>query len=431
MKKTLLIIFLILLFGALGYFIYVNYIGDKEKKLVVENEIVDITEYYIYGNHLGMKGSLTLSPEFDDSFEGVKLVLYNGEDHEIDIEHTEEDDKIDFYLSEKINDGLYLDDIERGKYYLFLRLEYTVKEEGKEDKTTYKYYRLNNTTKYETVEYYTLSKYNNVILINSNNDYSTMMMNIEENNSKTDIADITIDPGHGGMDGGGASGKYLEKNFTISISNKLKKELEKLGLKVEMTHDGTMTTNELLDEYNDGGRAVIPNEVKSKYTLSIHINKNTSPNVRGLEVYTPANINYDLAKSFADNITSYTGLDYSSNRTFKMYDGVYTHNFTESEVANSLAGYEEKGYTPYNVTTSSNYLYMIRETGGFMTGAYVDNGNPEKVGVNPYYDSNIGNESYLLELGYISNSHDLDILLNNEDKYVSAIVLSMKEELGL
>ena len=32
------------------------------------------------------------------------------------------------------------------------------------------------------------------------------------------------------------------------------------------------------------------------------------------------------------------------------------------------------------------------------------------------YNSNIGNETYLLELGYISNSNDLDILLNEEDK---------------
>ena len=36
-----------------------------------------------------------------------------------------------------------------------------------------------------------------------------MMFNIIENKDK-DIYDITIDPGHGGMDGGGASGDYKE-----------------------------------------------------------------------------------------------------------------------------------------------------------------------------------------------------------------------------
>ena len=74
---------------------------------------------------------------------------------------------------------------------------------------------------------------------------------------------------------------------------------------------------------------------------------------------------------------------------------------------------------------------MIRETGGIMTGAYIDDSNPEEVGVNKYYNSNIGNETYLLELGYISNLDDLNNLLEKEDQYVEAIVTAIKEELGL
>ena len=150
--------------------------------------------------------------------------------------------------------------------------------------------------------------------------------------------------------------------------------------------------------------------LKSKYTFSIHINKSGSSKVKGIELYTPSDINYDLAKDIVNNITSNTSLGYSSNRLYKKFDGIYTHNFTESEVRSAIDGYDEKNYKHYNVTTKSNYLYMIRETGGFMTGAYVDSSNPDKVGVNPYYDSNIGNESYLLELGYISNSTDVNTL---------------------
>lgn len=66
-----------------------------------------------------------------------------------------------------------------------------------------------------------------------------------------------------------------------------------------------------------------------------------------------------------------------------------------------------------------------------MTGAYIDDSNPEEVGVNKYYNSNIGNETYLLELGYISNLDDLNNLLEKEDQYVEAIVTAIKEELGL
>ena len=63
---------------------------------------------------------------------------------------------------------------------------------------------------------------------------------------------------------------------------------------------------------------------------------------------------------------------------------------------------------------------MIRETGGIMTGAYVDDRNEEQEG-NDYYNSNIGAEAYLLEMCYLSNSKDMEILDQEKDKYISAI----------
>ena len=426
MKKLIGIIFGIMVLGLGGYFVYVNYIKEEVPKKIVEEEKAYISDYYVYGNHLNMTGFLEIN---DKSYKEIKLTMYNGEDKDIDLLAEIKDNKVNFYLSEYVNEGLYLDEIERGTYYLFLKLIYDDSE--KEDKDIVKYYVLSNDTEYKDVTYYTLSKFNNKIVIDYINDYETMAFNVVENKDKG-IYDITIDPGHGGMDGGGSSNDYKETDFTMSISKKVKESLESAGVKVKLTHDeGDLSSNDVLDEYNEHGRAVIPNEVKSKYTFSIHINKNVSSKVRGIEVYTPKGITYDLAKSLADNITSYSGLGYSSNRIYKMYDGVYTHNFTESEIASSLQGYEDKGYKPYNVTTNSNYLYMIRETGGYMTGAYIDDSNSSKVGVNPYYNSNIGNETYLLELGYISNSSDVDILLNSEDEIVNAIADAIKKELGI
>ena len=113
----------------------------------------------------------------------------------------------------------------------------------------------------------------------------------------------------------------------------------------------------------------------------------------------------DLVKQIVDN----SSIQYSNRKTFKMFDGIYTHNFTEAEIQNAMEGYANKNYEPYEVTTNSSYLYMIRETGGIMTGAYVDNRNEEQTG-NDYYNSNIGAEAYLLELSYISNQEDLNII---------------------
>ena len=204
-----------------------------------------------------------------------------------------------------------------------------------------------------------------------------------------------------------------------------------MKLKVKLTHDEKdLANDETLDEYDTHGRAVIPNEVKSKYTFSIHINTNTSKNVKGVEVYTPANINYDLASSIADSIVNNTKLSYSTNKLYKVSDGVYTHNFTESEIESAKKSAREKNRNIYNITTNSNYLYMIRETGGFMTGAYVDNRNKAKVGENPYYDSNIGNEAYLIEVAYMSNQNDLDILLNSINVIADSISNAIKEEIN-
>ena len=427
MKKLIKVVFILLILVLLGYFIYVNYIKEVIPKKETEEELASISEYFIYGNHLNIKGSLEIT---DKNYQSIVLTLYNGKDKDIKVNTEIEDNKINFNTSKYINEGIYLDDLERGTYYLFLKLTYENPEE--QEKPIEKYYILKNETNYKETTYYTLSKYNNKVLINSQNDYGTISFNIEENKTNDDIYDITIDPGHGGMDGGGSSGDYKETDFTMDISKKIKSNLEEAGLKVKLTHEeDELTKNDILDEYNEHGRAVIPNEVKSKYTFSIHINKNTSSKVRGVEVYTADNVNYDLAKSLAENITTETELDYSSNKLYKVYNGVYTHNFTEQEISSSLKGYEEKNRVPYNVTTNSNYLYMIRETGGYMTGAYVDDSNPDSVGVNPYYNSNIGNESYLLEIGYISNSKDLEILLKSKEKVADAISEAIKAELGL
>ena len=102
MKKIIITIGVLIVLGFLGYFIYVNYI-NKVPKITPEPEKVSVEEYYMYGNHFNIKGTLELS---DKSYEDIKLTLYNGEDKDFDIEVDSEDNKINFYTSEEINEGL-------------------------------------------------------------------------------------------------------------------------------------------------------------------------------------------------------------------------------------------------------------------------------------------------------------------------------------
>lgn len=411
MKKIFLLVFVLIL-GFGGYILYDTYFKEKPiPKLTIEEISFNVDKYYIYGTHLNLEGSLELNKD-------LFLILYNGNFLYFNL--IKENDK--YIISNLNNDGLYLDNIPNGKYYLFVAYKY--QDEDGNDK--YKYYALNNNTEYPETIYYTMSNYDKKIIINSEEEYPTMILEVIENKDE-DIYDIVIDPGHGGMDGGAASGGYSERDFTMDVASKIKEKLESNGVKVKLTREkNTLTKNDLLEEYGVHGRAVISSEVHAKYLFSIHMNSNPYGSVNGLEVYTAKNINYDFAKSLVDNIIKNTGLAYSANKQSKIYNSIYSRNFTNLDIKEALTNYERKGLNPYDITTNSNYYYMIRETGGIITGAYVDGRNEklEKNAIlsNPYYKSNTGTETYLLELGYITSPNDRENMLNNMDKYVDAIV---------
>lgn len=418
--KKIIIAFLIIALIVFSIFYFFFYKNDEIAKVEVEEESVSLNKYYTYATYLNMEGELELT---DINFKDIKLTLYNGEYKDYEINYDVNGTKLTFDLAEELNRGLYLDDIARGTYYLFIKITYETYEEDTQD---IRYYRIENKTEYEDTTYYTMSKVNNEIKINSKNDYPTLMFNVKENTNK-DVVDFAIDPGHGGMDGGAEAFGSCERDFTYTLSTKIGEKLEEAGYKVAYTRED-VSENELIEEYNEHGRAVIPSEKHAKYVLSIHFNSSDADYVKGLEVYSPIGINYDLASSLVENITTTSGLTISPRKTYKLDDGIYGHNFTEEDIQNSLKSYEEKGYKPYDIKTYSNYYYMIRETGGIVTGAYVSNLN-EQVGYNPYYNSNTGAEAYLLELGYITNSEDFEIIKNKQDQIAEGIVSAINDNL--
>ncbi len=407
MRKFLFVLLIIfLMFG--GYILYDNYFSKKIPILNTEDDVVNVEELYIYGNHLNINGKIV-------NAENLDLVLYNGDfiSYKINIKDN------NFNMSDYVNDGIKLEDIPKGIYYAFIRS--TTKDD--DDKESYKYYVLNNNTKYEETIYYAFSNNGNKIVINSDNDYHTLMLNITENNDEN-IYDVIIDPGHGGMDSGAIKNGYKESELTMKIAANLKKKMEANGIKVKLTREeGQLNNNEKLIDYGTNGRAVISGDVHAKYLFSIHLNSNAYSSVNGVEVYTPANINYDFAKSLATAIVNNTGCSYSTNKLNKQFDGIYTRSFTEADIKSSMEEYAERNMNAYDITTKSNYFYMIREPGAIITGAYVDDRN-SKIGENKYYNSNVGTEAYLLELAYLSNMNDLNNILNNMDKYTDAIANS-------
>ena len=415
MKKFLTFVLILIISGFCYYkFIYLNDIKRVVEQ--TEDEIFNIEKYTIFGTHLNIKGCIEKTIE-----NNLEIVLKNTkEEIVIDSKFTKEENKTCFILSDKNNEGINLDELKLGKYIL------SVKEEDK-------YYLLKNNTEYKNLEYYTITKNNtnNKININFNKhqakDY--LEINVIEKNLPNDIYDITIDPGHGGNDIGASyklTGKtYNEADLTLKISLLLKEELENLGLKVKLTRSDDI----YLEPYGDNGRAIIPNEVKSKYSLSLHLNSAVGTmRYGGVEVYTPNDINYEFATILADNISEI--VNYSKKPTDKISNGVYFTSFTKQDITESKQDMLEDNMKPYDIKLGSPYMYMIREVGGINTHAYIDGRNDE-YGLNKYYNSNQTAEPYLIELGYINYKKDLENIVNKPETFSKAISNSIKEYLNI
>ena len=413
MRKILLIVLCLLMCGAI-YYIYESYSSVEVEKKIQLDGTAYIEKYYVYGTNFNLSGYL----DNNDNIKDVKLILYNDEkETELNLDYELVEDRIVFSTSNLINVGYYLDKTELGKNYLLLKISMA-------DESMH-YYGLENKSDYKELKYYTLSKINHVIFINSDNQYNTLMLDVKKNKDDN-VYDITIDPGHGGKDPGACSKGNCEKNITLDVATMLANKLNEAGLKVNLTRTDNDTG---IPNYNMNGmlgRAVIPNESNSKYMFSIHLNSHANKKMHGVEILTPTNIDYTLARMFANKIVEYTGTSYSINMGNKMFDGVYTRTFNAKDIKEHMEEYKELAY---DVKEGTSYYFMIRETGGILTGAYIDSRNPS-IGENPYYNSNKGIESYILELGYIISSDDINNILNNKENYVNAIYDSIMEKLN-
>ena len=431
MRKVIFIIFLVVVIFCIYLYLY-----EKEQKrqifLAVEDELFVVNEYYIYGTHFNIKGNI--SDIESKNLKDIKVVILDSWDKEIEypVKYRIEDDIIKVETSELINEGIYLDDIDTGNYYCLLKIVY--------ENNNVKYYSMENKTDYPSVEYYTITnnrknKKVNISFKEFNFEEKTPYLSFKVNKVKLpkNVYDIAIDPGHGGSDPGAVNGRYKESEIVIEYAKDLKKALEDLGLKVILTRDGTEDSSKeskfnVYSVYDTDGRVNIVGRAKAKYNFSLHANSLETDIISGVEIYAPANATLELAQDLADNMVELVKTTYSNREIDKVSDGVYVRTFTEEEIQESNADAKQANYEPYNIKISTPYLYMIRETGGIVTGAYVDGRNKD-YGKNEYYNSNIGVESYLIELGYIINKEDLSNMLNHRDLYVKAMTQSIKENI--
>ncbi|NCC86904.1 MAG: N-acetylmuramoyl-L-alanine amidase [Clostridia bacterium] len=407
------------------------------KALACLNDVVgddiNISKYYVYGTNFNIEGEFKLQNQSNVQNISLSLRTDKGKETEYDLKYEVVENSILFKVSDKINGGIYLDDLTQGDYYLLIKVAY--------DDEKIEYYSMKNNTQYSKIEYYTITKNdsNNSVNIgfdnynNKDKECSYLKVDVEKCELPKDVYDIAIDAGHGGTDTGATNKSYKESEFTLTYAKALKASLEKLGLKVKLTRDGTESSSEQMafTIFDEDGRVNKAGASKAKYCFSIHLNSNEEDlESGGLQIYCNSNLNTKFAESLADNIVKYTDINYSNMQCYKVADGVFVRNYTQEEIEGSASAAASKGFAPYNITSDTNYYFVIRELGGIATNAYID-GRNSKYGKNNYYNSNIGIESYLLELGYITVDKDLKIIINQQDEYIKALTNSIATQVGI
>ena len=392
---------------------------------LVQTREAEVTSFYTYGKAFNLSGKIVGINK--DNFESVKLVVMDGIDYEKSYKLNYEFDKNTLFFSSdnEINSGIIIDELEEKEYICLIRVKLNNSIDAK-------YYSLNNSSEYQNIEYYTITKDGenkkaDIGFLEKNKEdktYSYLSINLENNELPEEVYDIVIDAGHGGKDTGEKLGSDTEANISLEYAYLLKSSLENEGYKVKLTRDNENSEfYNSTNMYDSGGRISSACKSKAKLMISFHVNNGVNK-LSGLEIYCPCKSNLIFAQTMANKINEYTNINFSNNNSFKQLEGVYVRNFTKTIIKEYENTAKKKGYEPYPLTEDTPYLYTIREVGGIATNAYVDGRNKD-YSANAYYNSNQGIECYQIELGYIKN--DLNIIKNEKEGYIRAITESIVE----
>jgi N-acetylmuramoyl-L-alanine amidase len=128
--------------------------------------------------------------------------------------------------------------------------------------------------------------------------------NKNKNSNRSQTLQVVIDPGHGGSDVGasGASGQH-EKDFTLRLSQKVGKRLEKVPqIEVFMTR-----TDDRFISQASRYRPKYANKLDVDLFISIHGNTYSDPNVSGTETFYYKKNSHSLAKILQKHVSEATG----------------------------------------------------------------------------------------------------------------------------
>jgi len=178
-------------------------------------------------------------------------------------------------------------------------------------------------------------------------------------NNKT----IVLDPGHGGIDGGTSFGEILEKNINLTIGLKLKEELIKRGANVIMTRE----IDDSLDDHIDNGGSRHREDLNTRVNI---VNKNNA------DIFISIHVNHTKNEKRIGPIVFYNEGD---------EEGIELAEYIQ-DYLNNLPAYNKMDIKVKHSITSGNYYTL----------------------------QNISIPGVIVEMGFISNEIDRELLLQEE-----------------
>ncbi|MGB9595006.1 MAG: N-acetylmuramoyl-L-alanine amidase [Candidatus Poribacteria bacterium] len=211
------------------------------------------------------------------------------------------------------------------------------------------------------------------------------------------VRTIVIDPGHGGKDPGAMSKFGLcEKDIVLDIAKRLKNLLSAKGIyNVYMTRD-----SDIFIPLED--RTEFANKNGADLFISIHINSSPGSDARGIETYYLSLASDDEAKMTA-------ALENASSEK-----GIKEMGILLSRILKTAKVAESKAFA------SITQFYLCKKTDSYNRGV-------KKAPFIVLIGANA--PSILVELGFMSNQNDVELLKSDEykDKLADALMNSIEE----
>lgn len=229
---------------------------------------------------------------------------------------------------------------------------------------------------------------------------------IAQNNSYVSIRKVVIDAGHGGKDPGAVSlnRQKQEKNITLSVALKLGSQIKNRFPEIEVIYTRDTDVFIPLNQRTD-----IANRNKADLFISIHVNAAKARSASGTETFVmgldKSSSNLEVSK-LENSVIVLEGDDFSSK-----YEG-FDPNVPESYIIFSLL---QNSHLEHSLAFAS----MVQDR--FSKGPILINRGIKQAGLLVLWRTTM--PAVLVELGFISNIYDYNILVRNEnhDKFADAI----------